>query len=122
MTLLVSGRSGRDAGDHVPDGHLRISQLISIAESSYLSTGLWREAALCSYRRFEDVLFFPELGGQSGPQVRKAKAVCQECPVRFECLTFALVTNQPGGIWGGRTTEERVTIRKKIQRAGYRIG
>ena len=33
-------------------------------------------------------------------RARKAQAVCEDCPVRTECLTFALRTRQHG-IWGG---------------------
>ncbi len=37
----------------------------------------------------------------------RAKAVCQVCPVREECLQFALESDEAYGIWGGLTSEER---------------
>jgi WhiB family redox-sensing transcriptional regulator len=43
--------------------------------------------------------------------VREARAVCAPCPVRAECLEYALSTNEPYGVWGGYTRDERVKIR-----------
>jgi len=52
-------------------------------------------------------LFFPiSSAGPALAQVSSAKAVCARCPVRVNCLTYALIT-QPEGIWGGTTREER---------------
>lgn len=33
--------------------------------------------------------------------VADAKAICQECPVRPECLERAITTGETHGIWGG---------------------
>lgn len=35
------------------------------------------------------------------------RAVCARCPVRQECLAYALDAGEPHGIWGGHTTAER---------------
>jgi WhiB family transcriptional regulator, redox-sensing transcriptional regulator len=52
-------------------------------------------------------LFFPiSSAGPSLAQVSSAKAVCARCPVRVNCLTYALIV-RPEGIWGGTTREER---------------
>jgi WhiB family redox-sensing transcriptional regulator len=37
----------------------------------------------------------------------RAKAICQECPVRQECLHYALDVGEPHGIWGGLNESER---------------
>lgn len=37
----------------------------------------------------------------------KALAMCVRCPVAAECLSHALDTREPEGLWGGRTPEER---------------
>jgi WhiB family transcriptional regulator, redox-sensing transcriptional regulator len=38
----------------------------------------------------------------------RAKAVCHnDCPVRAECLNFALVNGEKYGIWGGLDEDER---------------
>ena len=52
-------------------------------------------------------LFFPiSATGPALAQVSSAKAVCARCPVRANCLSYALIT-RPDGIWGGTTREER---------------
>ena len=40
-----------------------------------------------------------------------AKAICFECPLRFECFLFAYESNQHG-IWGGTNDKEREAVRK----------
>ena len=53
-------------------------------------------------------LFFPiGAAGLALAQASVAKAVCGRCPVQPNCLSYALVTGQNDGIWGGTTTEER---------------
>jgi WhiB family redox-sensing transcriptional regulator len=57
-------------------------------------------------------LFFPV--GSSGPallQRAQAKAVCAGCPVRIDCLNYAIETGQAAGVWGGVSEEERHAIR-----------
>jgi WhiB family redox-sensing transcriptional regulator len=34
------------------------------------------------------------------------------CPVNEPCLEYALATNQDSGVWGGRSEEERRTLRR----------
>ncbi len=42
-----------------------------------------------------------------------ASIICQTpCPVRLECLEFALHTRQPAGVWGGMSTKERKLLLK----------
>ena len=36
-----------------------------------------------------------------------AKAICQRCPVREDCLELALSTRDPHGVWGGMNEMER---------------
>jgi len=62
--------------------------------------------AACQFA--EPDLFFPiSSSGASGPQVAQAKAICAGCPVRRQCLAFALRTHQVHGVWGGLTEQER---------------
>jgi WhiB family transcriptional regulator, redox-sensing transcriptional regulator len=66
----------------------------------------WRSAAAC--QDTDPDLFFPVSGsGKSLEQVDRAKAICAACPVRRDCLAFALRIGQADGIWGGLTEEER---------------
>jgi hypothetical protein len=41
-----------------------------------------------------------------------AKTVCSVCPVRRECLAFALEDPQLQGVWGGTTARERAAMRR----------
>jgi hypothetical protein len=77
-----------------------------------------RDGALCVQPRDADIEDFdipfeePELqmdvcNGVDGTRV---------CPMRAECLMFALVNNEQFGIWGGMTPEDRKYMRRRIRR------
>lgn len=42
-----------------------------------------------------------------GAAQNRAKAVCTGCPVRTECLAYALDNRVEHGVWGGMTERER---------------
>ena len=46
----------------------------------------------------------------------KAKAICASCPVRAQCLDYALRMSIKHGIWGGLNEEERVRERRRRAR------
>ena len=69
----------------------------------------WRIDAACADRSSEE--FF--LAGDDLEGMRRAQAICAECPVQDECLEFALATNQSLGIWGGTTPNERRRLRRE---------
>lgn len=74
----------------------------------------WEDSAAC--RGKPQSIFFP----QSGPgNADAARLVCAGCPVRKECLEFAISTNQEHGIWGGLNFNER---RRLAEGAVLRIG
>jgi WhiB family redox-sensing transcriptional regulator len=56
--------------------------------------------------------FFPERGASTA----HAKALCDRCPVKFECLEFAVTNNERFGIWGGLAERERRRIRARMAR------
>jgi WhiB family transcriptional regulator, redox-sensing transcriptional regulator len=71
----------------------------------------WRGRAACRDENPE--LFFPIGDGAAAQeQVARAKVVCGRCPVRQQCLDFALSTGQDAGIWGGLTAAERRLVRR----------
>ncbi len=77
---------------------------------------VWRSNAAC--RDTDPSLFFPV--GQTGPAIEhiaKAKAVCNTCDVKVECLEYALMTNQDAGVWGGLTEDDRRKIRRERRKA-----
>lgn len=38
-------------------------------------------------------------------QLRRAKQLCQRCPIRSQCLEGALQRREPWGVWGGQIFE-----------------
>ncbi|ASR34584.1 transcription factor WhiB [Prauserella marina] len=66
----------------------------------------WRHEAAC--RDEDPELFFPVSAmGPGARQSERAKAVCARCPVRSECLEYAIDTGLDYGIFGGTTEVER---------------
>ncbi|MGX9214329.1 WhiB family transcriptional regulator [Mycobacteroides abscessus] len=43
-------------------------------------------------------------------QYQYAKKICRSCPVRVECLTYAIVNDERDGIYGGLGPRERAKI------------
>jgi len=71
----------------------------------------WMSYGAC--RSEDPELFFPiSASGPALRQIRSAKAVCARCPVQANCLSYALITGQDDGIWGGTTREERWPTRR----------
>jgi WhiB family redox-sensing transcriptional regulator len=71
-----------------------------------LASDEWWDLAAC--RNAEPELFFPISATQaSQATVERAKRVCGSCPVRSQCLRYALRHRQEQGIWGGLTEDER---------------
>jgi WhiB family redox-sensing transcriptional regulator len=46
-----------------------------------------------------------------------AKDVCSRCPVRAECLAFALANGEEFGVWGGMDPDERFALLHLTQTA-----
>lgn len=79
--------------------------------SAELSTE-WQHHGLC---RADDAgVFFPPAHFEHKPEREareaKAKAICRRCPVRIECLDWALSVREPFGVWGGHSEAERKQI------------
>jgi WhiB family redox-sensing transcriptional regulator len=70
--------------------------------------GPWVDDAKC--KGMDVDLFFPAVGGGGVPD---AVQVCNGCPVRVDCLDYALTHNIVEGIWGGLTGRDRKAIRRK---------
>ncbi|MDS1269899.1 WhiB family transcriptional regulator [Lipingzhangella sp. LS1_29] len=76
----------------------------------------WVAQGTC--RAYDPELFFPvNITGADGPEVHLAKAICDTCPVRRECLNWAVSRGEAHGIWGGTTPEERRYLRVELATA-----
>jgi hypothetical protein len=68
----------------------------------------WKDRSKCKTLTpaESDELFFY----QSGQKANKARAFCRDgCPVRQECLNYALLYKEEG-VWAGTTDEERNSL------------
>jgi WhiB family redox-sensing transcriptional regulator len=79
----------------------------------------WRDPgspAPLRLREWVDEAACARVGGDWFPDPRRRvdvsleKAICGGCPVRTECLAYALDAGEPFGIWGGLTTDERLIL------------
>jgi WhiB family redox-sensing transcriptional regulator len=71
----------------------------------------WQYQGAC--RDLDPEMFFhPD--GERGPRRRNrenaAKAVCASCPVIAACRAHALAVQEPYGIWGGLSEDDRTAI------------
>jgi WhiB family transcriptional regulator, redox-sensing transcriptional regulator len=80
---------------------------------------LWADRAAC--KDMPLVLFFGEDGERR--KVREfreevAKQVCAGCPVKEDCLDFAMDRDRPEkyGVYGGLNEDERASERRRRQR------
>lgn len=71
----------------------------------------WEDLALC--RRVDANIFF----APGATQEYRAKAVCRGCPVRWECLAYALKHRVEHGVWGGLTDRERRSLLRRSPRS-----
>lgn len=69
----------------------------------------WMQHAACLHADVD--LFFPTKGGSPDA----AKRVCARCPVRLQCINYALADESLVGVWGGLTDRERREIRRLTQ-------
>jgi WhiB family transcriptional regulator, redox-sensing transcriptional regulator len=67
----------------------------------------WVADAVCA--QTDPDAFFPERGESTA----LAKATCVGCPVRAECLAWALDQHEVHGVWGGLSPRERRALLRR---------
>lgn len=81
----------------------------------------WMIDAVCA--SVDPEVWFPPKSGSSTP----AKRICNgfkgspPCPVRDECLAYALRNSEPWGVWGGKSERERNLLRKQVGSDSVRV-
>lgn len=96
----------------------RIHDLIADLMAVHHSSRDWSLDALCA--QTDPELFFPG----KGQNPKKAKKVCERCPVIRECREFADTHDIDHGVWGGMSAYERDLARrpgKQMDLAGKRL-
>jgi len=71
----------------------------------------WQMHAACRGMD-SDVFFHPEQerGAERTEREDRAKSVCRMCPVIAACRRHALAAQEPYGVWGGLSVDERHTL------------
>lgn len=74
----------------------------------------WQADAAC--QSADPDAFFPD-GPEDAPavaaQIERVRQICLSCPVRRECLEYAVAARAPG-VWGGSTEDERAAARHQV--------
>jgi hypothetical protein len=76
----------------------------------------WIKQAACAGT--DTSVFFTVSGASTEP----AKAICADCPVRTECLEYALQNDSLVGVWGGLSRRQRVSINRQRRKADAAFG
>ena len=83
--------------------------MAAVAHLELTPTTEWQQRGLC--RANDSEIFVPPTHFEHKPEREareaKAKAVCAGCPVRVDCLSWALAVREPYGVWGGASEGER---------------
>ena len=75
----------------------------------------WDDEAAC--QSTDPDLFFPTEEFSEQVAVR----ICRGCPVRTQCLEFALTARLEHGVWSGLTESKRRSLRRSRQRKARRL-
>lgn len=67
----------------------------------------WLEQARCQDRETE--IFFV----RGAAKARRAQNICGNCPVRQECLEYAIAEEIEFGVWGGLTERQRRALLRR---------
>lgn len=70
----------------------------------------WYSRALCP--ETDPEAFYPEKGGSTA----EAKKICRGCPVKDQCLQWALDHDERFGVWGGLSDRERRRLKRSADR------
>lgn len=79
--------------------------MVDEAEADWMSEG--------HCRHYPPAVFFPS----DGVGVLNARKICAECPVKDDCLEYALAHRIEHGVWGGCSERERRRILKRRRQA-----
>ena len=83
---------------------------------SNLASSAWRRRALCAGRDPH-----PWFARWDSALVDGARELCQQCPVRGQCLGTALLCGDEHGIWGGLDPRQRLALDGRLA-AGEPLG
>jgi WhiB family redox-sensing transcriptional regulator len=72
----------------------------------------WMDRGICT--DLHDDTFYPDAKDNPGlvtKQIKAAKRICEQCPVRAQCRQWGIDHDEPEGIWGGLTVGDRAKLK-----------
>jgi WhiB family redox-sensing transcriptional regulator len=86
-----------------------VTLVVDLEEFILKSREPWMTHGLCiGLGEKANKIFYPE----GGASTREAKRICNECPVRQECLDYSLRGAEKFGVWGGLTERDRRRLKR----------
>lgn len=78
----------------------------------------WMDDAAC--RGMDVNVFFPDVKYERfvSPVFDDARATCERCAVREQCLMYAIENGETDGVWGGYSPVQRRDMRQRMMRKG----
>lgn len=87
---------------------MHIGRVDQLGIRAVAPAGSWIEHGACRGTKDATLIFY---GVDDQPHdTAKAKAICAACPVRRECLDYAINEGDHFGVWGGATDNQRDRI------------
>ena len=87
---------------------LSFNQTLVVAQENQAPKGgRWLQAGHCLDLNLND--FYPLPASYPNNISQAVKAVCANCPVKTDCLEYAIANRYPG-IWGGTSNRQRLAI------------
>lgn len=74
----------------------------------------WMDHAACKGKPSD--VFYVEVGKNA----TEAAAICADCPVRHDCLMYAIDNNERHGVWGGLAEKDRRKLGRELGRGPMR--
>ena len=75
----------------------------------------WRDYAACA--GMDPELWFPITGKRMAAEAARPLQICDRCPVKADCLEWAITHRAIDGIWGGTTEDERRALIAEVRPA-----
>jgi len=72
---------------------------------------------------YPDAFFHDDATSSAGPRwnYKIAKTLCADCPIRLECLEYALAADEEYGVWGGLSPVERRQLKRNKLKGGKNV-
>lgn len=97
------------------------ANLVSFPNLRHVMTTGWREYANCGKLSKKVFFDYNSVGlkkGEKKERIGTAMNACNSCTVREKCYEFAVLNNEPYGIWAGTFPEDRRKLFASFKKTG----